>query len=270
MTPSRTRHASGDHIISIVPIEVCMDHRLTLTQIRVLVALFSFRNKDTGVAKVKRSTLSERCGYPETRISKTTSELVNLGWILKEGKGGFSQPSSYQVTTPDLTTITKLVTVQGGTTVTEHVTVSDAVTVTEPVTVTHSVTVTEPVTTTVTEPVTPTVTKPVTRIKRTEQSNEQSNEQSYRGKPSLMVEAAVLTDDWLAIATGRGMTKATALLEFEKFKLYHLEKKTVSDAWGRQWSRWCLNWVSYGANQAGGAGGKRRHEAPEDFFAGAI
>lgn len=178
MSQNRTRHASGDHIISIVPIEVCLDHRLTLTQIRVLVALFSFRNKDTGVAKVKRSTLSERCGYPETRISTTTSELVSLGWIEKEGKGGFSQPSSYRVTTPDLATITESVTVNGDVTVTRPVTVLRAVTVTEPVTITQSVTVTEPVTTTVTELVTPTVTEPVTRIKGIEQSNELSTVQS--------------------------------------------------------------------------------------------
>ena len=76
MKAPTTRHESGEHIISIVPIEVSLDHRLTLIQIRVLVALFSFRNKDTGVAKVKRSTLAERCGYPLTKISTATSELV--------------------------------------------------------------------------------------------------------------------------------------------------------------------------------------------------
>lgn len=168
----KTYHDNGEHIISIVPIEVCLDHRLTLRQVRVLVALFSFRNKDTGVARVKRSTLAERCGFPESRISAITTSLEKMGWIEKEGKGGFSKPSSYTVTVPDLSTVTK--------SVTDH----DLETVTKPVTVTEPVTVTKPVSTTVTKLVTPTVTKLVTRIKGTEQSNEQSNEQSIENAQS--------------------------------------------------------------------------------------
>lgn len=106
-------------VFVIAPYEVFQDHRLTLMQLRVLLAIFSFRKKDTGIAYPKRKSLAERCGYSEAVISRTTTQLVNLGWLEKTGKGGFSSPCKYKIIVP---------------------TVTDSVTVTEPVTVTDSVT----------------------------------------------------------------------------------------------------------------------------------
>lgn len=146
---------------SIVPVAAALDSRLTKTHYRVLIALLSFRNKNTDTVWPSRKKLAERCGLAETRISTTTSELVKLGWLKKTGKGGYSKASEYTICVPE--------------TVTEPVTVNDETTVTKPVTVTTSVTVTEPVTTTVTEPVTKTVTEPVTRI---EETNEETNEET--------------------------------------------------------------------------------------------
>ena len=140
-----TTYENGDPIISIVPIAVFMDHRLTANEIRVIGAILSFRNKDTGICAVKRETLAARCLLPLTKISTFTTSLMRKGWLVKEGSGGFSKASTYRITVPDL------------------------------VTVTDTVTVTESVTTTVTESVTKTVTETVTR---NEQSSEQSIEQS--------------------------------------------------------------------------------------------
>lgn len=150
------------HVFSIIPIEVALDGRLSKTHIRVLIALLSFRGKNTNLVWPSRESLMERCGLPETRISTATTELVSLGWLKKTGKGGFSKATVYEITVPNQSE-----------TVTEPVTVVELVTVTEPVTVTESVTVTEPVTRGVTEPVTQTVTEPVTRI---EVTNEVTNE----------------------------------------------------------------------------------------------
>ena len=74
-------------IFSIVPIEVFVDDRLTKRQIKVLGALLSFRRKDTNTIWPTREKLSERCGLPVNRISQITTELVNMGWLVKVGKG---------------------------------------------------------------------------------------------------------------------------------------------------------------------------------------
>ena len=51
-----------DSLISVVPIEVIQDRRLTLEQTRVLIALFSFRNKVTNTVWPSRSAIAERTG----------------------------------------------------------------------------------------------------------------------------------------------------------------------------------------------------------------
>lgn len=98
-------------LFSIVPIDVCADDRLTKMQLRVLIALLSFRNKNTDTCFPKRKALSERCGYTEQTISKITKQLVYLGWLQKEGLGGYSSPCTYRVTVPDLETVSKVETV---------------------------------------------------------------------------------------------------------------------------------------------------------------
>lgn len=87
---------------AMVPLEVCQDSRLTKMQLRVLVALLSFRNKNSDTLWPKRETLAERCGYSINNVSKVTSQLVDLGWLVKTGKGGFSKASQYRVTVPEL------------------------------------------------------------------------------------------------------------------------------------------------------------------------
>lgn len=115
-------------LFSIVPIDVCLDERLTKMQIRVLIALLSFRNKNTDICFPKRKALSERCGYTEQTISKVTKQLVELGWIRKQGLGGFSAPCTYLITVPELDTVSK----------TDTVSKQDILTVSKPATTTVS------------------------------------------------------------------------------------------------------------------------------------
>ena len=46
----------------IVPVEVAMDQRLTLQQMRVLVALYTFRNRNTEMAHPTGEEIRERTG----------------------------------------------------------------------------------------------------------------------------------------------------------------------------------------------------------------
>lgn len=134
-----------------MPVEVALDDRLTKMQLRVLIALLSFRAKNTDTVWPKRAQLSARCGYNERTISKVTSQLVKLGWLEKEGQGGYSQSSKYRITVPELDTVDSEETVSELDTVTEPETVSTLDTVSTPETVS------EPGTPTVSELGTPTV-----------------------------------------------------------------------------------------------------------------
>lgn len=88
-----------------IPLDVIQDRRLTLIQTRVLIAIFSIRYKDTNLRPVKRSELSFRTGYTIQNISRVTTELEELGWLKKNGLGGRSTPCQYEITVPDLNTV---------------------------------------------------------------------------------------------------------------------------------------------------------------------
>lgn len=109
-----------------VPVEVARDSRLTKMQLRVLIALLSFQNKKTGAIFPKRETIAMQCGYSLPAISKTTTQLVELGWLSKVGDGGRGRPASYRVTMPDPKTVSGLITVSGSATVSEEETVAEA------------------------------------------------------------------------------------------------------------------------------------------------
>ncbi len=111
---------------SILPIEALKDTRLTLRDLRVLIALHAFKDQ-AGRCWPSRGLLAALTGLPEARISVATTRLVTLGWVAKEGRGGRSQSCRYRLGVPE--------------TVTESVTVTDPVTVTKPVTKTVTETV---------------------------------------------------------------------------------------------------------------------------------
>ncbi len=93
---------TDQRIFSIVPLEAARDHRLTAAQYRLLIALLSFRNKRGDLVWPKRSRLCELTGYTERSVSKYTSQLVKLGWLVKRGAGGRSMGCYYEITVPDI------------------------------------------------------------------------------------------------------------------------------------------------------------------------
>jgi hypothetical protein len=89
------------NVFSIVPIEAFLDKRLTLEQLRVLGALFSFRAKNTDTVWPTRAQIAQRCGMHPSNISHATTELVKLGWLQKDGAGGFSKATRYRISVPE-------------------------------------------------------------------------------------------------------------------------------------------------------------------------
>ena len=82
-----------------------MDHRLTLIETRVLLALLTFRNKTTNLCWPRRAQVAERCGYSVSRISNSISSLGEKGWInTTRSKSG----NKYEITVPELGTISKV------------------------------------------------------------------------------------------------------------------------------------------------------------------
>lgn len=131
-------------VFSIMPIEAFQDKRLTLQHIRVLGTLLSFRSKNTNVVWPSRAEISSRCGMHQSNISVATSDLVRLGWLEKDGKGGFSKATRYRIVVPDLHVIVaEGTTVNKQTTVVDSATVVDSTTVVDPATVVDSATVAE-------------------------------------------------------------------------------------------------------------------------------
>lgn len=102
-------------VFAYLPIEVFIDKRLTLEQVRVLGALFSFRSKNSDTVWPSRQAIANRCGMHLSNISTATTALVRLGWLTKDGKGGHSKATRYTITVPD--------------TVAQSATVADAATV---------------------------------------------------------------------------------------------------------------------------------------------
>lgn len=117
-----------DNQISVVPIEVIQDKRLTLEQTRVLVALFSFRNKVTNTVWPSRAAIAERTGMHTSNISSATTALVALGWLTKEGLGGHSKSTRYTLCVPAIEAPKRRTTVAHSATVAESATVAHSAT----------------------------------------------------------------------------------------------------------------------------------------------
>lgn len=100
---------------SLVPIEVILDKRLTLEQTRVLIALFSFRNKVTDTVWPSRAKIAERTGMHPSNISAATTALVGLGWLMKVGAGGHSKASRYTLCSPEVTVAERATVAQSAT-----------------------------------------------------------------------------------------------------------------------------------------------------------
>lgn len=166
---------------AVVPLEVVQDRRLTLEQTRVLVALFSFRNKVTNTVWPSRAAIAERTGMHPSNISSATTALVNLGWLVKEGTGGYSKSTRYTLCVPELLSPT---------------------TVAHSATVAESATVARSATQTVAHSATPPLADSATRKEQSiEHTNEQKN--TARARSTAPAQPDGVTDqtwaDWLQL-----------------------------------------------------------------------
>lgn len=85
-----------------VPLKALTDERLKDRELRVLIALYSFVNGNTGECYPSHEQIADRCkGIRAKDVSCITKRLVELGWISKTGNGGRSSRANYTLeTTP--------------------------------------------------------------------------------------------------------------------------------------------------------------------------
>lgn len=213
-------------IFVYMPADIALDERLTKTHLRVLIALYSFRKKNTDTAWPSRKKLAERCGLLEHKISTATTELVELGWVRKVGNGGRSRACQYELTIPEMF----------------------AETVPESGTVPKSETVPKVGTKTVPNSGTKTV-PDLGRGK--EHANEQANEQAIslaapKGK-------TFLSDDFTPNTANELEAKKLGVdlhTELEKFKAYWIADGAAKANWQSAFKGWLLNAHGFAANRA--------------------
>lgn len=86
--------------ILIAPLEALTDSELTDPERRVLLALFSFRGKDTNTVWPSITVIAERANINDhTRVSKLTTTLATKGWLTKK-KRGFTGGNEYVLAVP--------------------------------------------------------------------------------------------------------------------------------------------------------------------------
>lgn len=88
---------------AIIPIEILADARLTPSELRVIIALFSFRDAKSGLLFPSQASISERSGIggDPANISKIIKRLTIKGWVKKK-KQVFNGPLHYEITIPEL------------------------------------------------------------------------------------------------------------------------------------------------------------------------
>lgn len=246
---------------ALIPIEVSLDRRLTLRQMRVLIALFSFRDKATSVVWPSREAIARRTKLDVSTISVATSDLVKLGWLQKSGVGGHSKATRYTICVPEITEET----------IAESATVDKAKTVAESVTVVESATVAECATSTVAECATPPVAECATRKEHT---NEHTNEQS-KGRRASACQPAGLSDgvwqDFLAVRKAkRAPLTATALdgIRREAAKAGLSLPEAITYCAENTWAAFRADW--YAERTGGRASTPRNHTGKHAAAARAI
>lgn len=87
-----------DTRFSMVPLAAFSDRRLTYRQLVVLSVICSFRQGSNDLTvSAGRDEIAERCGLHPSVISAATTDLVNLGWLEKSGRGGRSLKTTYMI-----------------------------------------------------------------------------------------------------------------------------------------------------------------------------
>lgn len=199
----------------MIPLAALQDRRMTYRQLVVLGALCSFRNgAEEWEIHPTREAIAQRCGLHPSVISSATSDLMQLGWLVKDGKGGFSKATRYTITVPE--------------TVTQSVTVAEPVTVAE--TATRSPSALRN---------TQRVADSVTRIEERDHSEESDPRSSKASRLPADWSVPNQYRDW-SIAN-LGWTVDQVEVVAERFADYwHAATKNAAKAdWFATWRNWC-------------------------------
>ena len=199
---------------AIVPMEIIQDHRLTLVQTRVLLALRSFWNPKKPHEPVfpRHSAIAARCGYDSRKITAATNALGELGWLRKEAGSG-RKATRYWLTLPAVCEreVPELGTPESGTSDLPELGTSEV----------------------------PESGTPI----RTDQSN-RPTEPTIEGrarKPkrwTVCPEVEVLTDERLAFGLEQGLPAEAVRREWDRFRDHEFRspKQSVDRTW-RNWTR---------------------------------
>lgn len=88
-------------MLIVAPLEVLTDRRLTDPERRVLLALFSFRGKNTNTVWPGLDSIADRAMVNDRgRVSKLTTSLAAKGWLTKK-KRGFTGCNEYTLSVPE-------------------------------------------------------------------------------------------------------------------------------------------------------------------------
>ena len=83
----------------IIPPELLTDN-LTLCELKVMISLYSFRNKSTNLCSPSIKEIAIRCSINDiVKISKVTTSLEQKG-LLKKSKPNFRGPNTYELQIP--------------------------------------------------------------------------------------------------------------------------------------------------------------------------
>lgn len=131
-----------DKRFAMVPLAANRDPRLSLRQLKTLIAICSFRKSaDDFCIEAGRDEIASRCGFNSSTVSTATTELQRLGWLVKQGAGGRAAGGAglktiYTITVPETVSLSGTVaeseTVLKSGTVAESTTVPDSATPTVP------------------------------------------------------------------------------------------------------------------------------------------
>lgn len=249
---------------AIVPVEVVMDTRLTLETMRVLVTLFSFRNKVTGLTFPSRESISERCGMHPSNISEATKKLVELGWLSKDGKGGYSKVTRYTITIPfavsQLAEIHKSKSdARKGIKVAEQATVAQSTTVAEQATSTVAQTATRQIA----DQATRQVAQTATRIEQTNRTDQLRTDQLTKSRtprnPLLKDIDRQIASDFLAIRKAKNSPLTeTALkgIEREAAKAGYTLEQALKTCCENNWAGFKAVWIIKADSQNGKINGR--------------
>lgn len=238
---------------SIFPTDL-LAHDLSALELRVLIALYSFRGKNTNTVWPSLDSLSEVSGIADkTTVSKVTTRLSEKGLLTKK-KRGFTGGNSYDLLVPELDASSNL----------DKTSNMDKLTIVKISNLDKSSNLEKASKPNLddssnsnldesskSKEVTIEVTNEVLEIGSPQEKNTSvAIAPANKKTATRLPEQWALPKDWANWALGRGLSKETVLLEAEKFHNCWIAK-SGKDATKLNWRATWRNWVIRSIEQSG-------------------